>query len=42
MTEKQNPPDGTLRLVDDKGQPSDTNSGRLEMWMSGDWGSVCN
>lgn len=38
----QEPLPGTVRVVDDSNAPSSEGSGRLEIYMSGKWGSICD
>jgi len=37
----QVPDEGTVRIVDNNGSPSQDGSGRLEVYKNG-WGTVCN
>jgi len=39
---KIEPAAGTVRLVSSFGAPASSKNGRLEVFLNGNWGSVCN
>lgn len=36
------PPDGQIRIVSTDGAPSHSPMGRVEMFIKGKWGTICN